>query len=189
MKRKGPKRSRDEKKRDRSIIAKLYLKGLFQSDIPTRLQELTGDEYKLSQQQISYDLKIVRRYWMWSAVKAIDQRKNQELAKIDHLEQTYWGAWERSVDETTQKTNLSQISGGEQESPKRVSPSKNKNREVKSGDPRFLQGVQWCIQKRIQILGLDAPQRMVLEEKIENMGEKELEERLKKAEDVIFEVV
>jgi hypothetical protein len=25
------------------------------------------------------------------------------------------------------------------------------------GDPRFLAGVQWCINKRCEILGLDAP--------------------------------
>ena len=26
------------------------------------------------------------------------------------------------------------------------------------GDPRFLAGVQWCIDKRCKIMGLDAPQ-------------------------------
>ena len=35
-----------------------------------------------------------------------------------------------------------------------------KRREGQSGNPSFLAGVQWCINKRCEILGLDAPKKI-----------------------------
>ncbi len=86
-----------------------------------------------TQPQICYDLKIIRKRWMESSVSDFNQRKAEELAKIDNVEREAWVAW------TTSKGN-----------------------QTPTGDPRFLQNVQWCIQKRCKILGLDAIEKLML---------------------------
>lgn len=50
-----------------------------------------------------------------------------ELTRIARLETTYWDAWERSAGKKG------------------------------AGNPAYLQGVQWCIDRRCKILGIDAP--------------------------------
>jgi hypothetical protein len=35
-------------------------------------------------------------------------------------------------------------------------------KEERDGNPEFLKGVQWCINKRCEILGFDAPKKNVL---------------------------
>ena len=40
--------------------------------------------------------------------------------------------------------------------------AKSKEAAQEPGDPRFLQNVQWCIQKRCKILGLDAIEKLML---------------------------
>jgi hypothetical protein len=98
-------------------------------------------EMGVSQQQISYDLKILQERWVKSGAANMDEAKSRELAKIDNLERTYWASWE-----TTQKLI--------------VLPDKT-SIEAKNvpGDPRYLTGVQWCIERRAKLLGLDAPAR------------------------------
>lgn len=89
-------RTADEIARDRARVAEMYLAGRYQSEI--------AQELGLSQQQISYDLQAVRREWQASAVRNFDEAKAQELAKIDHLERTYWQAWQQSIGTTQIKT-------------------------------------------------------------------------------------
>jgi hypothetical protein len=96
-------------------VARFYLFGWTQTRI--------GNELIVSQQQISYDLKIVRQRWLESSIRDFNEAKAQELAKLDLVEARYWAAWERT-------------------------------QEI---DPRFLQGVERCIAKRCEILGLNAP--------------------------------
>ncbi len=122
----GPKRNKEQQARDRAEIARLYLSGTLQVNIAA--------EIGVSQQQISYDLKIIRQQWLDSALRDFDEARSRELAKIDNLEITYWQAWQRVEGQT------------------RVGPQ--------LGDLRFLQGVQWCIDRRCKLLGLDAPDRM-----------------------------
>ncbi len=75
---------------------------------------------------------------MQSSIVNINEAKAKELARVDHLEREYWEAWERSVGEHRTKTL--------------------KTEEI-NGDPRYLSGIQWCINKRCELLGLDAPSK------------------------------
>lgn len=182
-------RTKEQKRRDRSIIGRYYLQKLTQDEIRHRLKEETNETYLLSVPQISYDLKVIRRYWMMTAVESIHKRKNEELAKIDYLEKTYWDGWHRSIGEVVKTTTRAKRSGNQQEGQPQANVTRSESREVKVGDPRFLSGIQWCIQKRVELLGLDAPQKMILEQRLEEMGEKELAESLQLAEDVEWELV
>jgi hypothetical protein len=139
-------RSPDQIRRDRAEIAQLYLQGKLQSEI--------GATLGLSRQQIGYELKAVRQEWLQSSIVDFNAKKAEELARIDHLERNYWAAWESSKKERqTSTTEQVTCAAGD-----RLKAALRKEEQV--GDPRFLAGVQWCISKRCEILGLDAPKKI-----------------------------
>lgn len=141
----APKRTPFERERDLEITAGMYLRGMTQAAI--------GKRIGVSQRQISSDLKLLQKRWQQSALVDIDAVKGKELAKIDALERTYWQAWRKSQKES-QRTSTSKKGMGEDgEIVARV------DKESQVGDPRYLQGVQWCIERRCKIVGIDAPAR------------------------------
>jgi hypothetical protein len=109
------KRTKLKRDRDRDHIAQQYLQGRTQHEIAADLG--------LSQQQISYDLRMVQGAWIESAIRSFALKRAEEIAKIGQLEHDYWEAWQES------KAKL-------------IEP-----------DPVFLEGVQWCIKQRCAIYG------------------------------------
>jgi hypothetical protein len=144
----GKRRSAAQLARDRRKTADLYLQGWLQADIAGFLG--------ISQSTVSNDLKALQAEWLRSALLDFDEAKAREIAKVDRLEREYWAAWERSCEdaETTKQR------GAPGEEPGKIKTA-SVERTVKgqAGDPRFLQGVQWCIDRRCKILGVDAAQR------------------------------
>lgn len=128
-------------------MSQMYLQGDTQADIA----ETTG----LSQPTISRILTELKVEWQQSALIDINEAKARELAKIDALELEYWAAWKRSQEnaevETTKMQGSDPAAPGKLEKQKRV--------EGQVGDPRYLQGIQWCIQRRCEIIGIDAPKK------------------------------
>jgi len=151
----GRRRSTAELTRDRRRIADLYLAGWTQAAI--------GEEIGLSQQTVSLDLKALQREWLASSLIDFDTAKSKELAKVDRLEREYWTAWEASkLDKETQVTE--KVSSNED--------LRNKaqiRREGQVGNPSFLSGVQWCIERRCKILGIDAPTKQDVTSKGEKL--------------------
>lgn len=154
----APKRKPFQIHKDRVEIATLYLQGKLQFEIAQILSTDQARGYTLTQQTISRDLKMIQRDWQRSTIVKFDEARAQELAKIDNLEREYWKAWERS--KTEKKHSEKEKTEGVQ--------LKEVTRVEKwelIGDHRFLEGVQWCINRRCELLGLDAPKRMhILEE-------------------------
>jgi len=114
--------------------------------------------------QMSYDvvvkkIDLMRRRWANAAIVDIDAAIHEELAKIAHLEAQYWKAWDRSqnvempLEETKRLQRLYGIT---------VRPV---------GDPGFLDGVLRCIDRRIKLMGLDAPMKIDIEAKVRYMAE------------------
>lgn len=132
-------RTKGQVERDRIEVARLYLQGKYQHEIAELL--------KVSQQQVSYDLRAVQAQWRDIPAKQIDELKNKELARIDQLERTYWEAW---VDSKKAKETTSTAKEGDR-------LKVGKRSEQRNGNPQYLAGVQWCIERRIKLLGLDAP--------------------------------
>ena len=126
----------------RAEIAKAYLKGRVQSEI--------AKELGVTQACISRNLKAIRREWLKSSLVNFNEAVAKELAKVDNLERVYWEGWERSQKEAL--TRSSKIANGTIERTRKL--------EEKVGNPQFLQGVQWCIDKRCKLLDLDAPDRL-----------------------------
>lgn len=145
----GPTRTPLQRELDRLKISAAYVRGIPQAEI--------AKELGVSQQQVSHDLGIIRDRWLKAQVKNMDERRALELAKIDNLERQYWVEFEASkqVRETT--TSGSTTKGKEQT--QELKASVRRETPV-TGDLGCLAGVQWCIERRIKLLGLDAPTRV-----------------------------
>jgi hypothetical protein len=145
------KRNPTQRARDLAITANLYMQGYTLKEIATYLNtsEEEDRDYEICFQQVHYDLKKLRESWLQSALVDMDQRKAEELAKIDRLEREYWEAWQRSLDTEVTVRTETDVNG------ERVVRSSKES----VGDPRYLQGIQWCINRRVEIFGLDAPKR------------------------------
>ena len=126
----------------------MYLRGRLQADI--------AQELGIGQATVSRDLKALQQEWQQSALVNIDAAKARELARVDELERTCWTEWEASKQEK-HSTIREQVDGAQGTRKKA-----QMKQEERLGDPRYLQGVQWCIERRCKILGIDAPSRAEL---------------------------
>ena len=123
----------------RAKISKMYLSGMAQFEI--------SNETDISQQQISSDLKVLRKEWINSALIDFNEARSKELAKIDNLEIEYWDAWKKSKEDYEKSKRKYQD---------KQLKELNKEDVIMTGDPRFLEGVRWCITKRCEIFGFNA---------------------------------
>lgn len=139
----GRRRTHAELARDRRREADLYLEGWLQAEIAADLH--------LSEATVCRDLQAMQAEWLTSSLVDFDRAKAKELAAVDKLEREYWRAWQRSCEDA----ETERVEGTVEEPGKVV-----RTRKGQAGDPRFLAGVQWCIERRCKILGLDAPERM-----------------------------
>jgi hypothetical protein len=173
-------RTKFQRERDLEYISNLYLQGMTQQRIADKLA--SERDYEVSRVTITNDLKEVNRRWRLNTVIPIDEHKIKELARIDHLEQVYWSAWEKSCE--TVNINTRQTRSGEatkitdvtippgmdakEAKPKdvrhksrSVAPgeqiSETSRTEERDGNPAFLAGVERCIKMRMDLLGLNAP--------------------------------
>ena len=172
----SPKRSKFERERDLSIIADLYRRAQTQQGIADHLNKLYYSDRPITQQQVGYDIKIMVGRWRKSAEQSIDERKAIELARIDLLEREYWDAWERSRRNaetvTIRRKRPASIMDSPDDATLEIEYDEDGNpveelldeREYKItgqvGDARYLAGVQWCITKRCEILGINAPVKL-----------------------------
>jgi hypothetical protein len=125
----------------RQKVAEMYLRGEYQSEIAAKLN--------VDQATVSRDLTELRKEWLDRSINHIDQKKAIELAKLDKLEVTYWEAWERSQKNAETTIERETVKGTFEEH----------KTEGRDGNPAFLEGVLKCINKRCELLGLDAPKR------------------------------
>ena len=160
------KRTKAQREGDLARIAELYLSGTKQADIAATLG--------VSQPQISYELKKLQKRWAASAIRNLDAAKGEELAKIDNLELEYWACWRKSGGEVKSKSverekivldeenkihkgaaGLAQV-GAEGVKEGEIVRTIERS-EIRIGETKFLDGVQWCIERRCKLLGIDVP--------------------------------
>ncbi|PJF39413.1 MAG: hypothetical protein CUN54_08770 [Phototrophicales bacterium] len=150
-----PRRKKDQRENDLVFTADMYLKGYTQHEIAER--------FGVSQAQVSNDLSEIRRRWMERSITSYGQHVAEQLAKIDRLEREYWQAYERSLAEKrTTELSTSVVEARRAEAEKRQPrPDEIKIKtEKRDGGSEYLRGIQWCIDRRIKLLGLDMPQRI-----------------------------
>lgn len=142
----APTRTKAQREADLAEITRLYCSGWRQVDIADRLG--------IVQQQVSYDLKAIFAEWRKARDADLTRHINEELAKINALELEYWAAWRRSC-EDRKRTVKEQRKGAETQTSRAAITE-----ESMLGNPSYLTGVQWCIAKRVEILGLAAPTKI-----------------------------
>lgn len=135
----GPKRTKVERVQDRALIADLLLKNWTQTAI--------GEHLKLSQSQVSRELRRIKEEWKKQSERDFDLSVEQELKRLELIERTYWQAWDKSLQ--PKESTSSEKKGSEVKVGKRT--------EQRAGNPQFLKGVMECIDRRCKLLGLDAP--------------------------------
>lgn len=127
----------------RQLVASMYLAG------KTLMQ--IADVVGVNFSNVSRDLSAIRKAWLESAIIDFDNRKALELAKVDKMEAEAWEAWEKSKAEQVTTT------GKKKSSTKGDSLEAGTKTEKHPGDPRFLTIIGWCVDKRCEVLGLNAP--------------------------------
>lgn len=140
-------------------IARLYLQGKTQNEIALARGVTQG--------QISKDLKKLQELWMASALRDFDAVKQEQLAKIDHLEREAWAAWERSLLDKevtfTEQANASPTAALLAGLPEDDKPVLKKGsvrtktyirKEGQTGNTAYLAQVQWCIEQRCKLFNL-----------------------------------
>lgn len=146
-------RSTAEREADYLFIEPLYARGVSMREIARRMND--DRPYSLTFQQIAKDVRVILGRWQASCIKDIDELRSAELMRLSVMESEAWAAWEQSKT-TAENTTTSQESGG-------LGGTKTKaeiKRIKREPDPRYLDIVRYCIDKRCKMLGLDAPVKL-----------------------------
>lgn len=156
-------RSLTEREHDLQDTLRWYLEGKTQAEIA----KVIG----VSREQIKYDLATIRERWRNNTTFNLDEAKQGELARIDHLERTYWEGWALSLQEKVDTRQEQLTFTTEEVASKGKKPKRFENKHTKGvierkqmiGNAAMLQGVQWCISERCRILGLYAPTNLTVD--------------------------
>lgn len=105
------------------------------------------------------DINTIHQRWIHSYLVDFDQAKAKELAHINALEVEYWSAWKKSQAKLEEMYS-EQIKDVQGASDEKLSPHYQRTRVKKieksrDGNAAYLQGIQWCIEQRCKILGLN----------------------------------
>lgn len=153
-----PKRSKYQKERDRRILSQWMAMGkmdtMSQVEVADQLREVTNSDYTLSQQQISYDITLIKKRWEKEQIKNVQKAKMRESKKLDGIEREYLVGWERSKREKEKHKRKVKNEEGERSKEVQVET------EERVGDPRFLDGIVRVAKRRAKLWGYDAAQDM-----------------------------
>lgn len=141
---------------DRDFIARHYLRGIAHQRIADMLILELKRDYVLSRQQIEYDITEI--------VKALELRYKEQigvylfeqLRKVDELESEAWAAWEASKKprkKTTIITKKNQMKVEPGEEPPKDPQDVIIESADQTGDVRYFEKIQWCIELRLRLLG------------------------------------
>lgn len=159
MRPKQNKRTREQIESDMLFETELFLKGYSYREISERLNKYNSDRgfnYTITHAGVFKDMQKAMVQWKKERFDNIEEYIQQDLKKLDRLEQTTWEAWEKSC------------TGKERVKVKKESVSRDKPddttlydeetvNETSSGNPRFLDILLNIQQRRAKLLGYDAP--------------------------------
>ena len=144
----APKRTKDQRELDLYLIMGLLHRGLHALDISRHLNSLQNRPYKLTRQQIEYDIKQIKKQWREENANLYDEYVGKEYSAINHLEKTYWMLWEQSLKNPpiqVEKRTAYKIKAGERKKGDRHIQDVDKHTKNPIGDIAYLQGVERCI--------------------------------------------
>ena len=149
-------RRKGEREKDLALIAELYTKGRSYREIAFQVNEQHGRS--ITYQTVHNEVKKLLKEWKENREEVIDHQKFIELEKIDRLEKTYWDGYEKSCQPVKKSSTKKKGSAKGPSDFEMIG-----NEESRVGDPRFLDGVKWCIEQRCKLFGINAPQKFDVE--------------------------
>lgn len=156
------KRTKSQIAADRSVIANMMIEGRTSYVIKDHINSIR-DGYDLSTSSIIYDMRIIQKQWVASYLQDINVAKAKELARIDRVERAAWDAWEKSKDPARktekEKVESEQLDSGDRAFQKHRKVRAKTTEMDRDADKEFMKIVQWCVDTRCKILGINAPQR------------------------------
>lgn len=137
----------DNTERNKRIM-RLYVQGKTQKHI--------AGVVNLTRQRVSQIIKDVRAAWKVNYSSDFNLMINEQLAKIDAVEEELWAAWERSKQFRRHLINKAGVEKGEKTSTLQEEYDVDEGMNVipPEGNPKFLQQIQNCIDQRSKFLGL-----------------------------------
>lgn len=142
----GPKRTPQQREKDLVEMGQLLLQGWTQAAIAVH--------FGISNQQVSKDVKLLKKRWRELALVDFHEFLSKELARTELVEAEAWRGWERSSKEAITKTQ--QVKDGKDGKEQGVTV-----RTIgQAGDPRFLAEVLECSKRRLELMGLLNPAEM-----------------------------
>lgn len=157
------KRTSEQRTVDLVLETDLFLKGYSYRDIAMRVNianEQKGLQYTITYGQVFQDMKRAMIEWKKERFDNIDEYINQDLKKLDKMENAAWDAWEKSC------TGKERTKSVQSKKPKKVDADvetrdyygyDETSQETSSGNPRFLDILLNIQQRRAKLLGYDAP--------------------------------
>lgn len=170
----GPRFTDEQRENRRAIVAERVLQGYSLAAI--------GRELGITARMVGYDLETIESRWRESSLIDFDEARSKELARLNKVEHEFWMAWERSKlpkNQTSQRTAPTRAGADDM----RVSASMRT--EERDGDPRFLDGVFKCIERRIRLYGLDQPEKIALAGVLDVNTDNDLTKRLSRYHDAL----
>lgn len=169
----------------RTTVANMLVRGASMNTIIDHMHDPSApDEQYVSIDTIRNIVKTIEQEWRDTYTAAINKVKERELAKLDHMEEQAWEAWEQSKqgktrDQVNAEVTTDRTTGAAKRTPRVTRTTKESN----PGDPRYMDIIFKCIAMRIRLYGLD---------EIRNTGTPEngaltndLQRRLSKYEDAL----
>lgn len=155
---KGNGRTLAQREQDLLFISELYLQGKTHEEIWHAINAKNEGTYTLSYAQISRDVYVLHARWMQSYLVNFDIAKARELKHIDQLEEEYREAWHRSQNkiEEIESESIKDTQGENKPSSHYARTRVKKLERARDGNVKFLDGIQWCIEQRCKILGLNS---------------------------------
>lgn len=154
-------RSKDQIKRDRALIANWAAQQYNSDEMAQLLFQECG--YKISSRQIRTDLRVVRKNWLEKQHDNYQLLINEELARCDALEREAWEAWRESRDGDEEILVIEDLAKAVEISVRKGEDFERFNQRIKRTiKPKapavaFLQMIHAVQQDRRKLLGLYAP--------------------------------
>jgi len=129
-------------------ISKLALRGVSSTGIAAH------PDVNLPDSTVRDMLRKIKAEWKLLYGEASADLRVAELAKLDHIETEAWEAWERSKENKRRDQINSEINVKSDGTSKRTPRVARTIQEDRTGDPRYLDVIFRCIDKRDRLLGL-----------------------------------
>lgn len=130
------------------LIIDLYLQGNTMERVAEIAKERTNG-HKFSTSTVHKYVRDAIQVWREQKQDLISEYMVIELAKINRMEVEYWNAWERSC---AVRGKITRMKNKNSDDGKLAVSTVKEDSAQGLGDWRFMDGIKWCVEKRLELL-------------------------------------